>query len=174
MSKINYDLTKIKGIVFDVDGVLSPCTIPLGENGVPRRMVNIKDGYALQLAVKHGYKVAIITGSDSEAVKIRFNALGIKDVYLKAAMKLPLLKEWMDKEGLCPENVAYAGDDIPDYESMKAVGLPVCPADAATDIKRISRYISKVNGGEGIARDLLEQIMRVNGDWMTTEKAFGW
>lgn len=174
MSKINYDLTKIKGIVFDIDGVLSPSTIPLGENGSPRRMVNIKDGYALQLAVKHGYKVAIITGSDSEAVKIRFNALGIKDVYLKAAMKLPLLREWMNKEGLCPENVAYAGDDIPDYESMKAVGLPVCPADAATDIKRISRYISKVNGGEGIARDLLEQIMRVNGDWMTTEKAFGW
>lgn len=174
MSKINYDLTKIKGIVFDVDGVLSPSTIPLGENGSPRRMVNIKDGYALQLAAKHGYKIAIITGSDSEAIKIRFNALGIKDVYLKAAMKLPLLKEWMDKEGLYPENIAYAGDDIPDYESMKAVGLPVCPADAATDIKRISLYISKVNGGEGIARDLLEQIMRVNGDWMTTEKAFGW
>lgn len=174
MSKINYDLTLIKGIVFDVDGVLSPSTIPLGENGSPRRMVNIKDGYALQLAAKHGYKIAIITGSDSEAIKLRFNSLGIKDVYLKASMKLPLLTEWMEKEGLSPENVAYAGDDIPDYESMQVVGLPVCPADAATDIKLISRYISKINGGEGIARDLLEQIMRVNGDWMTTEKAFGW
>lgn len=174
MSKINYDLTKIKGIVFDVDGVLSPSTIPLGEDGTPRRMVNIKDGYALQLAAKHGYKIAIITGSDSEAIKLRFNSLGIKDVYLRAAMKLPLLKEWMEKESLSPENVAYVGDDIPDYEPMQSIGLPVCPADAATDIKLISRYISKINGGEGVARDLLEQTMRVNGDWLTTEKAFGW
>lgn len=174
MSKINYDLTKIKGIVFDVDGVLSPSTIPLGADGVPMRMVNIKDGYALQLAVKHGYKIAIITGADSEAVKKRFNALGITDVYLKASMKVPVLKEWMAKEGLSPENVAYVGDDIPDYEAMKIVGLSICPADAAIDIKSIAGYISKTNGGEGVGRDVLEQIMRVNGDWLTTEKAFGW
>lgn len=174
MSKINYDLTKIKGIVFDVDGVLSPSTIPLGADGVPMRMVNIKDGYALQLAVKHGYKIAIITGADSEAVKKRFNALGITDVYLKASMKVPVLKEWMEKEGLSPENVAYVGDDIPDYEAMRMVGLSICPADAAIDIKSIAGYISKTNGGEGVGRDVLEQIMRVNGDWLTTEKAFGW
>ncbi len=174
MSKINYDLTKIKGIVFDVDGVLSPSTIPLGADGVPMRMVNIKDGYALQLAVKHGYKIAIITGADSEAVKKRFNALGITDVYLKASMKVPVLKEWMEKEGLSPENVAYVGDDIPDYEAMRTVGLSICPADAAIDIKNIAGYISKTNGGEGVGRDVLEQIMRVNGDWLTSEKAFGW
>lgn len=174
MSKINYDLTKIKGIVFDVDGVLSPSTIPLGADGVPMRMVNIKDGYAFQLAVKHGYKITIITGADSEAVKKRFNALGITDVYLKASMKVPVLKEWMEKEGLSPENVAYVGDDIPDYEAMKTVGLSICPADAAIDIKNIAGYISKTNGGEGVGRDVLEQIMRVNGDWLTTEKAFGW
>lgn len=174
MSKINYDLTRIKGIVFDVDGVLSPSTIPLGADGAPTRMVNIKDGYALQLAVKHGYKIAIITGADSEAVKKRFNALGITDVYLKASMKVPILKGWMDKEGLSPENVAYVGDDIPDYEAMQIVGLSICPADAAIDIKNIAGYISKTNGGEGVGRDALEQIMRVNGDWLTSEKAFGW
>lgn len=174
MSRINYDLTKIKGIVFDVDGVLSPSTIPLGADGVPTRMVNIKDGYALQLAVKHGYKIAIITGADSEAVKKRFNALGITDIYLKAAMKAPVLKTWMDKEGLEPMSVAYVGDDIPDYEAMQMVGLSICPADAAIDIKNIAGYISKTNGGEGVGRDVLEQIMRVNGDWLTTEKAFGW
>lgn len=174
MSKINYDLTKIKGIVFDVDGVLSPSTIPLGTDGTPTRMVNIKDGYALQLAVKHGYKIAIITGADSEAIKKRFNALGITDIYLKASTKIPVLKEWMEKEGLEPENVAYVGDDIPDFEAMQAVGLPICPADAAIDIKGIAIYISKINGGEGVGRDVLEQVMRVNGDWMTTEKAFGW
>lgn len=174
MSKINYDLTKIKGIVFDVDGVLSPSTIPLGADGVPTRMVNIKDGYALQLAVKHGYKIAIITGADSEAVKKRFNALGITDVYLKASMKAPVLKEWMAEKGLSPENVAYVGDDIPDYEAMKIVGLSICPADAAIDIKNIAGYISKTNGGEGVGRDVLEEIMRVNGDWLTSGKAFGW
>lgn len=174
MSKINYDLTKIKGIVFDVDGVLSPSTIPLGTDGAPARMVNIKDGYALQLAVKHWYKIAIITGADSQAIKTRFNALGINDVYLKASMKVPVLKEWMKKEGLKAENVAYVGDDIPDYEAMQLVGLPICPADAATDIKAIANYISNINGGYGVGRDVLEQIMRVNGDWMTTSKAFGW
>lgn len=174
MSKINYDLTKIKGIVFDVDGVLSPSTIPLGSDGNPTRMVNIKDGYALQLAAKHGYKIAIITGADSDAIKKRFNSLGITDVYTKAAMKRPLLEEWMTREGLNPESVVYVGDDIPDYEPMLSVGLPICPADAATDIKQISCYISKIKGGEGVARDVLEQIMRVNGDWMSTEKAFGW
>lgn len=174
MSKINYDLTKIKGIVFDVDGVLSPSTIPLGIDGTPSRMVNIKDGYALQLAIKHGYKIAIITGADSEAIKKRFFALGITDVYLKASMKIPILEEWMEKEDLLPENVAYVGDDIPDYEAMQFVGLPICPSDAAIDIKGIATYISTVKGGEGVGRDVLEQIMRVNGDWMTTDKAFGW
>ncbi len=174
MSKIDYDLTNIKGIVFDVDGVLSPATIPLGMDGTPCRMVSIKDGYALQLAIKHGYKIAIITGADSEAIRIRFNALGINDIYLKASVKIPILKEWMEREGLQPENVAYVGDDIPDHEAMCYVGLAACPADAAPEIKAASHYISKLNGGYGVGRDIIEQIMKANGDWMSTEKAFGW
>ena len=106
MSKINYDLSKIRGIAFDVDGVLSPSTIPLGEDGVPRRMVNIKDGYALQLAARKGLKLAIISGAKSEAVEARFRALGITDIYMKAADKLPCLNDWLDKNGLSPDEVA--------------------------------------------------------------------
>lgn len=174
MSRINYDLKKIRAVVFDIDGVLSPSTIPMAVDGTPMRMVNIKDGYALQLAVKHGYRIAIITGADTKAVAVRYNGLGIRDVFLKVAMKLPLLKEWMEANGLMPDEVAYVGDDIPDYECICHVGLGVCPADAAPEIKEVAAYISPVNGGYGVARDLIEQIMKAQGDWMATEKAFGW
>jgi len=174
MSRINYDLTKIKGVAFDVDGVLSPSTIPLGADGLPTRMVNIKDGYALQLAVKLGYNIAIITGADSEAVRMRFASLGITDIYMKAAVKLPVLEQWMATHGLDPEAVAYVGDDIPDYEAMRHVGLSVAPADAAVDIKTIAGYISPVDGGYGVGRDLLEQIMKANGHWLSSAHAFGW
>lgn len=174
MSKINYDLNQIRGIVFDVDGVLSPSTINLGDDGTPTRMVNIKDGYALQLAVKKGYDIAIITGADTPAIVKRYNALGIKDVYLKASMKLPLLEAWMSDHGLSAAQVAYVGDDIPDYEAMRHVGLAVAPADAAVDIKDIAGYISPVNGGYGVARDLLEQILKAGGHWMSHSEAFGW
>lgn len=174
MSKINYDLERIKGIVFDVDGVLSPSTIPMDSEGMPSRMVNIKDGYALQLAVKLGYKIAIITGGYSPATKARFNGLGITDIYMKAGKKIDVLKQWMDANGLLSEEVAYVGDDIPDYEVMQHAGLAVAPLDAAVDIKSIADYISPVNGGYGVARDLLEEIMRAQGKWMTSAKAFGW
>ncbi len=174
MSKINYDLERIKGIVFDVDGVLSPSTIPMDSEGMPSRMVNIKDGYALQLAIKLGYKIAIITGGYSPAIKARFNGLGITDIYMKAGKKIDVLKQWMDANGLLSEEVAYVGDDIPDYEVMQHAGLAVAPLDAAVDIKSIADYISPVNGGYGVARDLLEEIMRAQGKWMTSAKAFGW
>lgn len=174
MSKINYDLERIKGIVFDVDGVLSPSTIPMDSEEMPSRMVNIKDGYALQLAVKLGYKIAIITGGYSPAIKARFNGLGITDIYMKAGKKIDVLKQWMDANGLLSEEVAYVGDDIPDYEVMQHAGLAVAPLDAAVDIKSIADYISPVNGGYGVARDLLEEIMRAQGKWMTSAKAFGW
>jgi 3-deoxy-D-manno-octulosonate 8-phosphate phosphatase (KDO 8-P phosphatase) len=174
MSKINYDLTKIKAIAFDVDGVLSPSTIPLGADGYPSRMVNIKDGYALQLAVKHGYKLAIISGADSEAVKVRFHALGITDIFMKAGKKIDILLKWMSDNNLKPEEVAFVGDDIPDFEVMTHVGLAVAPLDAAPEIKAIATYISPINGGYGVGRDLLEEIMKVGDNWMSSEKAFGW
>lgn len=173
MSSINYDLKKIKAFVFDVDGVLSCDVVSLHPNGDPMRTVNIKDGYALQLAVKNGYQVAIITGGYTEAVKIRFSRLGIIHIYMRSAVKVRDYKDFMEKTGLHPEEVMYAGDDIPDYEVMQLVGLPVAPADATPEIKGIAKYISHKNGGEGVARDVIEQTMKAQGLWMSDE-AFGW
>lgn len=174
MSSINYDLTKIKGIVFDVDGVLSPSTIPLGDDGYPRRMVNIKDGYALQLAVKKGYKIAIITGGKGIAVEARFESLGISDIFTGASKKLPVLLQWISKENLRPEEVAYMGDDIPDLQCMRHVGLPCSPYDACWEAKESSIFISKFSGGYGCGRDLLEQIMKAQDHWLSDHEAFGW
>jgi len=173
MSSINYDLRKIRGFIFDVDGVLSKDVIPLHPNGDPMRTVNIKDGYALQLAVKKGYQVAIITGGYTDSVKMRFERLGVKYIYMRSSVKMKDYTDFMNRTGLKPEEVLYAGDDIPDYEVMKQVGLPVAPADAASGIKDISLYISSKNGGEGIARDVIEQTMKTQGTWLTGE-AFGW
>ena len=173
MSSINYDLRKIKAFVFDVDGVLSCDVIPLHPNGDPMRTVNIKDGYALQLAVKKWYEVAIITVGYTEAVQIRFSRLGIQHIYMRSAVKVHDFKDFMEKTGLSPEHIMYAGDDIPDYEVMTRVGLPVAPADAAPEIKEIAKYISSRRGGEGVARDVIEQTMRAQGHWFG-EEAFGW
>lgn len=173
MSSINYDLAKIRAFVFDVDGVLSCDVIPLHPGGDPMRTVNIKDGYALQLAVKKGYQVAIITGGYTEAVRVRFSRLGITHIYMSSAVKLNDYNDFIKKTGLAPEEVLYAGDDIPDYEVMQLVGLPVAPADAAPEIKQIAKYISLKKGGEGVARDVIEQTMKAQGHWMSGE-AFGW
>ena len=171
---INYDLTKIKGLVFDVDGVLSRETITMYPGGEPMRTVNIKDGYALQLAVKAGYHVAIITGARTEAVKVRYNGLGITDVYLGAAIKKDCFEERRTMYEMKREEIRYMGDDIPDYEVRKMCGSPCCPADAAVEIKEISRYISPLRGGEGCGRDVIEQVMREQGKWMDESNAFGW
>ena len=171
---INYDLRKIRGIVFDVDGVLSPSTIPMSEDGVPVRMVNIKDGYAMQLAVKKGIKIAIITGAHNEAVKNRYHTLGVKDVFIAASVKLPVLREWMAANGLEPEEVAFCGDDIPDVPCMNHVGLAIAPADAAVEALEAATYISPRDGGYGVGRDIIEQTMRAQGIWLSDNKAFGW
>lgn len=174
MSKVNYPLDQIRGVVFDVDGVLSPSTIPMSEAGIPMRMVNIKDGYALQLAAKSGIKIAIITGANTESLHVRYNSLGIHDVYLRAAHKLPVLQKWMAEQGLEPAQVAYCGDDIPDISCMRHVGLPVAPADAAPEVRGIAKYITVANGGYGVARELLEQVLAAHGKWMSDADAFGW
>lgn len=174
MSGINYDLSKIKGFVFDVDGVLSPATVPMGENGDPLRMVNIKDGYALQLCARLGYPIAIITGGKTESVRKRYEALGIKDIFLGASRKIEVLEKWLLEKGVKPESILYMGDDIPDLQCMQSVGLPCCPADAAVEIRDSSTYISGRDGGYGCARDVIEQVLRAKGDWIKDEKAFGW
>lgn len=169
MSTINYDLNKIKAFIFDVDGVLSPDSIPLSPEGAPIRMVNIKDGYAINLAVKAGYGVAIITGADTDNIRFRFNKLGVEDVYLKSRVKITDLNDYMNKTGYKPEEIMYAGDDLPDYKVMKVVGLAVAPANAAPEIRSVAQYISHKNGGDGVARDVIEQVMKVQGKWMSEE-----
>lgn len=171
---INYDLTKIKALAFDVDGVLSAETIVLHPNGEPMRTVNIKDGYALQLAVKMGLHVAIITGGKTEAVRKRYEGLGIPDVYLGCSVKIKTYDDFLNKYGLTDEEVLYMGDDIPDYEIMKRCGCPCAPSDAAPEIKELSVYISHHKGGHGCGRDIVEQVLRAKGLWLKDEKAFGW
>lgn len=173
MSSINYDLKKIKAFVFDVDGVLSSDVVFLSPEGDPMRTVNIKDGYALQLAVKKGYEVAIITGGNTEAVRVRFSRLGIRYIYMQSSIKIKDFDDFMEKTGLHPDQVLYVGDDIPDYEVMREVGLPVAPADAAPEIKAVAKYISGKRGGDGVARDVIEQTLKAQGHWMGRE-AFGW
>ncbi|MBP1531054.1 MAG: HAD hydrolase family protein [Bacteroidaceae bacterium] len=171
---INYDLKKIRAIIMDVDGVLSQETIPMNEVGVPCRTVNIKDGYALQLAVKMGLRVAVITGARVESVRVRYEGLGIEDVFIGAAVKMGIYEKLIQKYGLCDEQVLYVGDDIPDYEVMCRCGCPCCPSDAAAEIKAISQYISPINGGMGCVRDIVEQVMRAQGIWMADKRSFGW
>lgn len=171
---INYDLKKIRAIFFDVDGVLSCETITQHPNGDPMRTVNIKDGYAMQFAVKCGLKLAIITGGKTEAVRIRYEALGLQDVILGAAVKIQVYNDLKAKYNLKDEEILYMGDDIPDYEVMQVCGLPCCPADAAPEIKAVSKYISHKNGGMGCGRDVVEQVLKAQGLWMKDSKAFGW
>lgn len=173
MSTINYDLTKIKAFIFDVDGVLSSDCIPLSPEGEPMRTVNIKDGYAINLAIKSGYTVAIITGGDTYAVRKRFEGLGVLYIYMKSSIKMKDFNDFIEKTKYKPEEIVYVGDDIPDYHVMLEVGLPVSPADAAPEIKAISKYISHKKGGEGVGREIIEQVMKTQGTWMNDE-AFGW
>lgn len=171
---INYDLTKIRALCFDVDGVLSAETVPMDSMGNPLRTVNIKDGYALQLAVKMGLHVAIITGARVESVRHRYEGLGIHDVHIACSVKLQTYEAFKQKYGLSDEEVLYMGDDIPDYEVMQRCGCPCCPADAAPEIRQSSIYISHLRGGYGCGRDVIEQVLRAQGKWMADEKAFGW
>jgi 3-deoxy-D-manno-octulosonate 8-phosphate phosphatase (KDO 8-P phosphatase) len=165
-------LNSIKGFAFDVDGVLSNNVI-LHPSGDMMRSMNIKDGYALQYAVKRGFPIAIITGGASETVKTRFLNLGITDVYMKSSNKIIDFKDFLAKHNLKPEQILYMGDDLPDYEIMSVVGAPVCPADAVEEIKSISKYVSHKTGGEGCVRDVIEQTLRVQGQWLKPE-AFVW
>lgn len=173
MSKIPYDLGQIRAFVFDVDGVLSPSVVPTAEDGRPRRMANVKDGFALKQALTAGYKIAIITGADTPDVANRMAIIGIKDVFMAAGNKLALLKEWMQNNGLNPGEVAYAGDDVPDIECMRYVGLSVAPADADAEVCELAVYVSTRDGGHGVARELIQETMLAQGLWPASTKAYG-
>ena len=171
---IDYDLKKIKAIVFDVDGVLSCSTITLHPDGEPMRTVNIKDGYAIQLAVKQGLRVAIMTGADVKSIRMRYEKLGVKDIFTGCSVKIKTYDKFLAEYSLADENVIFVGDDIPDYEVMMRCGCPCCPADACPDIKSVSKYISNAAGGHGVGRDIIEQVLRAQGKWLSDKKAFGW
>ena len=171
---INYDLSKITTIIFDVDGVLSVSTITMNSNGEPLRTVNIKDGYAIQLAVRMGLRIVILTGGVSEAVRLRYSRLGVEDIFMGSAVKLDTYSEHIATHGLSAAEIIYMGDDIPDFEVMSRVGCPCCPSDACDEIKSVSVYVSPYAGGYGCGRDVIEQVMKAKGLWMKTDKAFGW
>lgn len=173
MSAIDFELSRIRGIVFDVDGVLSPATVPLDENGIPRRCANLRDGYAMVLAVRAGLWLCVISGGDTESVRRRFQNIGVQDIHLGSTEKMPLLRDWMARRGLGPEEVAYVGDDLPDVEPMRAVGLGVAPADATTDALCAATYVTKAAGGYGVARELIEEIMRDRGIWPSVSESMG-
>lgn len=173
MTNFKEGLQNVKAFVFDIDGVLSTQTIALSIFGVPLRSVNLRDGYALQLAVKKGYHVGIISGANSKEYIKRLKTLGVTDIHMKSRIKKETLTTLVSGWGLDLSEVVYMGDDIPDFEVMKMVGIPVCPADADSEIKQVASYISDKRGGEGCVRDIIEQVMRLHNNWMDYE-AYSW
>jgi 3-deoxy-D-manno-octulosonate 8-phosphate phosphatase (KDO 8-P phosphatase) len=169
MGNFKEDINNVKAFVFDVDGVFSDGILILNPDGELTRSMNIKDGFAVQLAVRKGYPVGIITGSNSESIKKRFHTLGVTEVYLKSSNKLIDFNQFCLKNNLPQENVMYMGDDLPDYPVMQKAGFPVCPKDAVSEIKQIARYISDRDGGKGCVRDVIEQVLRTHGKWMDAD-----
>jgi len=161
-------LEKFKNIthfVFDVDGVLTDGKLLVLPGGVMARTMNIKDGYALQLAIKKGYRVTIISGGNLIEVKERLNLLGVTEVYMQVTDKGLLLQSLMTKQHTNANAFLFMGDDIPDLQCMKLVGLSCCPADATDEIKEAATYISTLKGGDGCAREVIEKVMKLRGDW---------
>jgi 3-deoxy-D-manno-octulosonate 8-phosphate phosphatase (KDO 8-P phosphatase) len=173
MANFKEDLVRVKAFIFDIDGVLSLQTISLNAFGVPSRTVNLRDGYALQLAVKKGYLIGIISGSKSKEYQKRLKMLGINDIYLNSRNKLENFYTFIKKYNLNKSDILFMGDDIPDFEVMKEAGIPVCPSDADSEIRQVSSYISDKKGGEGCVRDVIEQVLRLHNKWMDSD-AFSW
>jgi len=159
-------LNHITTFIFDVDGVLTKGSLHITNTGELLRTMNVKDGYALKFAVNAGYNVAIISAGTNDGVKIRLEGLGIKTVYLGVHNKLEIYNDYILANNFKPENVLYMGDDIPDYQVMKLVGLPCCPQDAVAEIKGVSKYISHKKGGDGAVRDVIEQVLKVQDKWV--------
>lgn len=158
-------LKKITCFVFDVDGVLTNGEVIVMPNGILVRKMNIKDGYALQLAIKKGYHVWVISGGNSEEVEDRLRKLGITEVHMRVKDKRALLQELSILHGIALDEMLFMGDDMPDYEAMSIVGIAACPKDAAVDIKSISTYIALANGGDGCAREVIEKVLKLNDRW---------
>lgn len=174
MSKFPVDLSHIQAILFDVDGVLSKVTVTLSEEGIPLRTANVRDGYAIREAVKRGVVIGIISGGTSDSIPRRFSPLGVEHIYMQAANKMEAFRDFQKKTGIPSEACLFCGDDIPDIPVMEECGYAVAPADAAPEVKAIAKQILPVNGGEGVARAVIEEILKMKGLWMKDEHAFGW
>ena len=173
MSNYKEKLLKVNTFVFDYDGVLSDGYVLITSNGDALRTANVKDGYAMQLAIKKNYRIVIISGGYSESMKIRLESLKISDIFLGVDKKIDVYNRYLETHKLLPENILYMGDDIPDYEIMLTAGVPTCPADAVEEIKRVATYISHQPGGHGCVRDVIEQVLKVQGKWMNDD-AYHW
>ena len=158
-------MNTIDTFIFDIDGVLTDGTVHVSPTGEMLREMHIRDGFAMKAALESGYNVCIISGGSNEGVRIRLRNLGITDIHMASPDKVATFKEYIELYHIKAENVVYMGDDIPDFHVMQLVGLPTCPQDAAPEIKAISTYISHVNGGKGAVRDVIEQVMKVQGKW---------
>jgi 3-deoxy-D-manno-octulosonate 8-phosphate phosphatase (KDO 8-P phosphatase) len=158
-------MNDITTFIFDVDGVLTDSSVHITPTGEMLRIMNIRDGFAMKAAIESGYHVCIISGGSNEGVRIRLQNLGITDIYLGTPNKVETFKEYCNIYNITPQQVLYMGDDIPDYHVMQLVGLPTCPQDSSPEIKAISNYISHKNGGKGAVRDVIEQVMKVQGKW---------
>ncbi len=155
----------IKTFAFDMDGVLTDGNIMVDSDNNWIRTMNIRDGYALQLAVKSGFEVIVISGSNSSSVHDRLNRLGIKDVFMDVKDKEAFLKKYVDEKKLSLNELLFMGDDIPDYHCMKMAGIAACPCDAAVEIREMASYISPFGGGAGCVRDVIEKVLKLNNRW---------
>ena len=159
------NLKHVKAFVLDIDGVLTDATIHVTESGEQLRRFNVRDGYAMQLAIKKGYKICVISGGKSASVTLRLQGLGITDVHLGITNKLEVYNNFISQHQFTDREVIYMGDDIPDLPVMKIAGVRVCPADAVEEVKEVSDYISPKNGGEGCVRDIIEKVLKMQDNW---------
>lgn len=173
MANYKEQLREINTFIFDYDGVMTDGSVIMTSAGEAYRISNVKDGYALQLARKKGYRVAVISGAKSESMTQRLLTLQVTDVFMGVEKKLDVFRSYMEQHNLLKENILYMGDDIPDYEVMLEAGVATCPADAAEEIRAVSKYISHFNGGKGCVRDVIEQVLKVQGMWMNDD-AYHW
>ena len=165
MGNFKEDIARVEAFVFDVDGVMTDGGIIPTPDGDFIRRYNAKDGYAIAYAIREGYKICIISGGRGEMLRRRLEMLGIERMYLNCMDKIAAIKEFMADNNLAAENVIYMGDDIPDLECMRLVGIPVCPADACMEVIEASRYVSEYDGGKGAVRDIVEQVLRAQQRW---------
>ena len=167
MTNKNYKaiLPQIKTFIFDVDGVLTDGKFLITDKGKLLRSFDSKDGFAIKYALDQGYKIAIITGGKNEGVRKQFRALGVYDIFMDSHHKIEAYQDFLDSYNLKPGEILYVGDDVPDIPVMEQVGLSCCPSDAVSDVKAMVDYVSHKKGGEGCVREIIEQVLRVQGKW---------